>query len=351
MLRFGLLGCGHIAKRHAELLGGGRVKGAAIAAVCDIVPERAHAFGSNYGVPFYTSADDLLSSKSVDVVSILTPSGLHYKHCIAAAAAGKHVLVEKPMALRVEHADAMISACETAGVRLFVVKQCRFHAPVRRANLALQGGRFGKLLLASARVWWCRDQAYYDQARWRGTWSLDGGVLMNQAIHHIDLLQWFMGPVTSVHCIGATSLLQIETEDTAVATIKFENGALATIEATTAVRPKGVEASISLLGSSGAVVIGGMAADRLQHWAFSHELPGDSDPLEDFSNPTGANGFGHRLFYEHVVEALSGGPVEVVDGLAGRQSIELAAALYESMRIGQEVPLSAALDEVRLGCD
>jgi UDP-N-acetyl-2-amino-2-deoxyglucuronate dehydrogenase len=339
MLRFGLIGCGHIARRHAQLLGGGAIDGAKLTAVCDIEPDRARVMAETYDVAWTTNIADLLARDDVDIVSVLTPSGLHHDHAIAAAAAGKHVVVEKPMALRLDDADAMIRACDDAGVRLFVVKQCRFHVPVEKTREAFVTGRLGKPVLASVRVWWRRDQAYYDRDGWRGTWALDGGVLMNQAIHHIDLLQWFMGPATAVRCAGRTRLLDIETEDTASGTIEFESGALGTIEATTATRPKGVEGSFSILGDGGTVVIGGMGADRLERWAFADARAGDDMAVERYVNPADYPGYGHKAYYDHVVSCIEHSTVAAVDGREGRKSLELAAALYESMETGQTVRL------------
>ena len=166
----------------------------------------------------------------------------------------------------------MIRACDEAGVKLFVVKQNRFNVPVVKAREALEAGRFGRLILGTVRVRWCRDQAYYDQDAWRGTWAYDGGVLTNQASHHIDMLEWFFGDVVSVHARAITALAKIETEDTAVATLKFRNGALGIIEATTAARPTDLEGSLSILGEKGTVEIAGFAVNQIRHWRFVEEL-------------------------------------------------------------------------------
>ena len=246
MIGIAILGCGRIAKRHADLLGNGRIAGARLAAVCDVQPARTKSFANLYRVPGYDSLAEMLAQGDIDAVSILTPSGLHASHAIEVAHSKRHVIVEKPMALTLEDASAMICAAESAGVRLFVVKQNRFNVPVLKAREALEAGRFGKLVLGTVRVRWCRDQAYYDQDSWRGTWALDGGILSNQASHHIDMLSWFMGDVASVHARGLTALVHIEAEDTAVATLKFTSGALGVIEATGAARPKDMEGSISV---------------------------------------------------------------------------------------------------------
>lgn len=349
-IRFALLGCGRIAKRHADLLGHKVIKGAKLVAVCDTDRERADAMAEKYLVPAHYSIEDLLARQDIDVVSILTPSGMHAEHAIAVARSGRHVLVEKPMALRIADADAMIEACDLAGVKLFVVKQNRFNVPIIKARAALEAGRFGKLVLGTVRVRWCRRQDYYDQDEWRGTWAMDGGVLANQASHHVDMLEWFMGPVESVHARAITALVDIEAEDTVVATLKFVNGALGIIEATTATRPKDVEGSLSILGEKGMVEIGGFAMNEIRHWAFEEPLPIDEEVIEKFSvNPPDVYGFGHHAYYEHVVDCLNGRGAALVDGLEGRRSLELITALYESIESGKPVQLRFSPRLSRLG--
>jgi len=350
MIRFGLLGCGRIAKRHSDLLGGNHIPGASLVAVCDPVRGRADAIAAKFGVPAHYDMDDFLARKDIDAVAVLTPSGMHPEHVIAAARAGKHVVVEKPMALRLQDADAMIRACDEAGVKLFIVKQNRFNVPVVKAREALEAGRFGRLVLGTVRVRWCRDQAYYDQDAWRGTWAYDGGVLTNQASHHVDMLEWFFGDVVSVHARSTTALVKIETEDTAVATLKFRNGALGIIEATTAARPTDLEGSLSILGEKGTVEIAGFAVNQIRHWRFVDELPSDKDVVEKFSvNPPNVYGFGHQAYYQHVIECLTKQRAALVDGLEGRKSLELISALYESIETGQEVALRFTPRLSRLG--
>ncbi|ANW00573.1 oxidoreductase [Bradyrhizobium icense] len=350
MIRFGLLGCGRIAKRHSDLLGGNHIDRARLAAVCDPVRARADAVASKFGVPAHYDIEDFLARKDIDAVAVLTPSGLHPQHAIACARAGKHVVVEKPMALRLQDADDMIRACDEAGIKLFVVKQNRFNVPVVKAREALDAGRFGRLVLGTVRVRWCRDQAYYDQDSWRGTWAYDGGVLTNQASHHIDMLEWFFGDVISVHARAVTALAKIETEDTAVATLKFRNGALGIIEATTAARPTDLEGSLSILGERGTVEIAGFAVNQIRHWRFADELPSDKDVIEKFSvNPPNVYGFGHQAYYQHVVDCLTNQRAALVDGLEGRKSLELISALYESIETGQEVALRFTPRLSRLG--
>ncbi|KRQ10125.1 Gfo/Idh/MocA family protein [Bradyrhizobium manausense] len=350
MIRFGLLGCGRIAKRHSELLGGNHIDRASLVAVCDVVKPRADALGAKFGVDAYDNLDEFLARKDIDAVAVLTPSGMHPQHAIACARAGKHVVVEKPMALRLQDADDMIRACDEAGVKLFVVKQNRFNVPVVKAREALEAGRFGRLVLGTVRVRWCRDQAYYDQDAWRGTWAYDGGVLTNQASHHIDMLEWFFGDVVSVHARATTALVKVETEDTAVATLKFRNGALGVIEATTAVRPKDLEGSLSILGEKGTVEIAGFAVNQIRHWNFVDPLPSDKLVVEKFSvNPPNVYGFGHQAYYQHVVDCLLHQSAALVDGLQGRKSLELISALYESIETGQEVALRFEPRRSKLG--
>lgn len=350
MISFGIIGCGRIAKRHLDLLGGGHIKGARLAAICDNNPLRLNAARECHDVPAYAELSQMLADPNIDVVSVLTPSGMHAEHAIAAASAGKHVVVEKPMALRLDDADAMIEACDRARVKMFVVKQNRLNVPVVKARQALDSGRFGKLVLGTVRVRWRRDQSYYDQDNWRGTWAQDGGVLANQASHHVDLLEWFMGDVVSVHARASRMLVDIEAEDTAIATLQFANGALGVVEATNAARPRDLEGSLSVLGENGTVVIGGFAVNKMLTWDFVEPEPGDEEVLDRFSvNPPNVYGYGHQAYYEHVVDCLINDAAALVDGLEGRRSLELITALYESIETGREVPLRFRSRHARLG--
>lgn len=350
VLKFALVGCGRIAKRHSELLGERQIRGASLAAVCDLMPEKAGAIGRQFGVPHFTDMHEMMKRGDVDVVVVLTESGRHAEHVVELAPYRKHIVVEKPMALTLEDADRMIMACANAGVKLFVVKQNRFNVPVLKAREALEAGRFGKLVLGTVRVRWCRRQEYYDQDRWRGTWALDGGVLTNQASHHVDMLEWMMGEVDSVSAMSRTALVDIETEDTAVVTLRFSNGALGIIEATTATRPKDLEGSLSILGEGGTVVIGGFAVNEMKTWSFEQVCPGDEDVLKKYSvNPPNVYGFGHQAYYEHVVECIQGNRPHMVDGLEGRKSLELISAIYESIETGREVSLRFRPKLCRLG--
>ena len=350
VLNFALVGCGRIAKRHSELLGTGQIAGARLAAVCDIVPDKARAIGERFSVPWFADYREMLSRKDIDVAVILTESGNHAEHGVVAANLGKHVMVEKPMALTLADADRMIHACDTAAVRLFVVKQNRFNVPIVKAREALDQGRFGRMVMGTVRVRWCRTQEYYDQDPWRGTWALDGGVLTNQASHHVDMLEWMMGDVESVFAMSRTALVNIEAEDTAVVVLRFVSGALGVIEATTATRPRDIEGSLSLLGEGGTVVVGGFAMNKMETWNFATKQPGDDEVLAKFSvNPPNVYGFGHQAYYEHVVDCIGNDRRHLVDGLEGRRSLELISAIYESVEQAREVPLRFRPTRIRLG--
>lgn len=350
ILKFALVGCGRIAKRHAELLGHGQIGNARLVAVCDIVSHKAEKISVEFSVPYFTDMHEMMRSVDVDVVVVLTESGQHAAHVVALAPYGKHLIVEKPMALTLDDADAMIAACDRARVKLFVVKQNRFNVPVVKLREAMEAGRFGKLVLGTVRVRWCRPQSYYDQDAWRGTWAMDGGVLTNQASHHVDLLEWMMGDVDSVFAMSTTALANIEAEDTAVVTLRFKNGALGVIEATTAVRPKDLEGSISILGEAGTVEIGGFAVNKMKTWSFVQPEGGDDRVMDEYSvNPPNVYGFGHQAYYEHVVDCVLNNTQHLVDGLVGRKSLELINAIYESIETGCEVQLRFRPKQCRLG--
>jgi len=350
MLNFALVGCGRIAKRHSELLGFNQIEGARLAAVCDLVAEKSKKIGEQFSVSHYTDMHHMMRNEKVDVIVVLTESGNHAMNVVELAQYEKHIVVEKPMALTLDDADSMIRACDDAGVKLFVVKQNRFNVPVLKLREALERGRFGKLVLGTVRVRWCRPQAYYDQASWRGTWAMDGGVLTNQASHHVDMLEWMMGDVESVFARSTTALAKIEAEDTAVVTLRFRNGALGIIEATTATRPKDLEGSISILGEGGTVEIAGFAVNMMKTWNFVETNPEDEEVMENYSvNPPNVYGFGHQAYYEYVVDCISNNGPHLVDGLVGRRSLELINAIYESIETGREVFLRFQPKHCRLG--
>jgi predicted dehydrogenase len=346
-LRFALIGCSKIAHKHAAAL---RLRNdAALAAVCDLQTDRARALGTEFAVPWYANYEEMLYKSDVDIVSVLTPSGDHVRRVLDLVRFGKHIVVEKPLALRIEDADRMIQACDRNGVKLFEVKQNRFNVPVRKLHDAIESGRFGKMVLGSVRVRWCRTQKYYDEAKWRGTWAFDGGVLTNQAIHHIDMLKWMMGDVESVQAMTAQRLANIEAEDTGVAILRFTSGALGVIEATTATRPRDLEGSLSVLGEHGTVEIGGFSMDKLRVWEFDPR----TDEDEAIRNSNGSNpdtyAYSHAEFLGDVVRSIAENRRGAVDGIEARATLELINAIYESHETGRAVKLRFLPKLCRLG--
>lgn len=335
--RVALVGCGRISKNHFEAIE--QIDGLALAAVCDVDPERAAQAGAQGNVPHYSSYEKMLKESKADIVTIATPSGLHAEQGVAAALAGKHVVMEKPMAISLTGADALVHACDKAGVKLFVVKQNRLNLPVQLLKRAVDRNRFGRIYMASCTVHWARPQEYYDQAPWRGTWEFDGGAFMNQASHYVDLIQWLMGPVESVMAKTATLARRIETEDTGVAILKFRSGALGTIQVTMLAYPRNLEGSITILGEKGSAKIGGTAVNKIEHWQFAEYDDDDKEIAAADTNPPNVYGLGHQGYYRNVLAVLRGEAKPDTDGRAGRKSLELILGIYESAKTGREVPL------------
>jgi UDP-N-acetyl-2-amino-2-deoxyglucuronate dehydrogenase len=335
--RVGLVGCGRISKNHLDALA--RVDGLTLSAVCDIDVERARAAGDAHGVPWYRSLDELLRAGGSDVVSICTPSGLHSAQGIAAARAGKHVVTEKPMSISLAQADDLVRACDDASVHLFVVKQNRLNPPIQLLKRAVDKGRFGRIYMANVTVRWQRPQEYYDAEPWRGTWEFDGGAIMNQASHYVDLMQWLVGPVESVLAKTATQARRIEAEDSGIGIVKFRSGALGVIEVNVLTYPKNLEGSITILGETGSVKIGGTAVNRVEHWTFAHYDDDDKLVESANTNPPNVYGFGHEGYYRNVLGVLRGETKADTDGRAGRKSLELILGIYESAKTGCEVPI------------
>lgn len=348
--RFGLIGCGRIGQRHAQILNSGSIKNAELASVCDTSLERLDKFKLQFSVPGFSDMKKMLSEVELDFVVVCTESGNHENHVIDCAQFGVDIVVEKPMALTVTGAQKMINECKKYNVNLHVVKQNRFNLPIIKTKQAYDEGKFGNITLGTVRVRWKRDQAYYQQDKWRGTWSLDGGVLANQASHHIDILHYFMGDVESVYAYANTSLVDIETEDTAVAVLKFKSGALGIIEATTATRPVDLEGSLSILGEYGSVVIGGFALNRIDTWKFAEEKQLQGEDLNAFSeNPPDVYGFGHAKYYENLVKFKNGEGGLVISGESGLKSVEIMSALYKSIETRKEIFLPLDSAPLKLG--
>lgn len=335
---FGLIGAGNIGKLHAQVIG--ELENAQLAAVCALPFEAAEAFAKEHGGCACRSVEELVSRPDVDVVTIGTPSGLHPAQAIAAARAGKHVLVEKPLAISLEGADAAISAAEEAGVKLGVISQRRFDHVCQAMKQAALAGEFGKLVFVNGSVLYYREPAYYSASDWRGTWKMDGGgALMNQGIHTVDLVRWLGGPVRSVAGFSRTISHSIEVEDAAAAVVEFENGALGSIKATTSAYP-GLHIRVEIMGDRGAAI--------LQDSDFVLWKTADSDGPPDLSGPKTGSGSsdpmafsaaGHLAQFRDFLDAIAENRPPLVDGAEGRSTLELVLAIYESSRRGEVITL------------
>lgn len=352
-IRIALVGCGRISINHIRAISIHHDK-AELVAICDTQPSRLeqaqaniHEAATEYGgvancFSIFRTYNDLLEavrseSLLVDLVVLATPSGLHPSQAIAAAEAGLHVCTEKPMATRWADGLAMVRACDTAGVRLYVIKQNRFNSTLQLVKRQIEAGRFGRLAMVAVNVFWQRPQSYYDQDAWRGTWEFDGGALMNQASHYIDLLDWLVGPVQSVSASVATLGRDIEVEDTAALQLRWRNGALGTMAVTMLTYPNNMEGSITILGSSGSVRIGGPAVNQIEHWQF--ESKSHDDDLVDKASyqTTSVYGFGHPPYYENMLNSMQGLDMAHCDGREGLRSLELLIASYRSAKDGVTV--------------
>ena len=341
-IRFALVGCGRISANHLEALRQ-HAERAEWVAVCDRQPEALAAAVQATGAPGFSSLDALLADglpdQRPDIVVLATPSGLHSPQAIQVARAGCHVLSEKPMATKFDEGMAMVRACREAGVKLFVVKQNRLNATVQRVKRALDAGRFGRIAMCTVNVFWTRPQSYYDAAPWRGRWDLDGGAFMNQASHYVDLLDWLVGPVDSVHAYTATLGRDIEAEDTGVMSVRLRHGGLASINVTMLTFPKNLEGSITILGERGTVRIGGTAVNKIEHWEFDRPEPEDASAFDASYATASVYGHGHPLYYDNVIRTLRGEAHAEVDGYEGLRSLEVVIAAYRSARDGVRVGL------------
>ena len=337
-IRVAVVGCGRISKNHFASIEA-HADEMELAAVCEIDPQRLNEHQERFNVPGYRHLEEMLERESLDLVSICTPSGLHPEHVIQCAKAGAHVLTEKPMATRWQDGLRMVKACDDAKVRLFVVKQNRRNATLQLLKRAVDEGRFGRIYMVHLNVFWTRPQEYYDSAKWRGTWELDGGAFMNQASHYVDLLDWLIGPVASVQAMTGTLARNIEVEDTGVLNVRWRNGALGSMAATMLTWPKNMEGSITILGEKGTVRVGGMAVNEIQYWEFADERDYDVQVKDASYQTTSVYGFGHPLYYKNVVDVLRGRAEPHVDGREGLKTLEVLIAAYLSARDGRTVSL------------
>jgi len=337
-IRVAVVGCGRISRNHFASIEK-HADALELAAVCEIDPQRLKEHQDRCSVPGYRHLEEMLEQEELDLVSICTPSGLHPEQVIQCARAGVHVMTEKPMATRWQDGLRMVKACDEARVRLFVVKQNRRNATLQLLKRAVDEGRFGRIYMVHLNVFWTRPQEYYESARWRGTWELDGGAFMNQASHYVDLLDWLIGPVASVQAMTGTLARNIEVEDTGVLNVRWRNGALGSMAVTMLTYPKNLEGSITILGEKGTVRVGGVAVNEIQHWEFADERDYDAQVRDASYETTSVYGFGHPLYYKNVIDVLRGEAEPEVDGREGLKSLEVLIAAYLSARDGKTVSL------------
>jgi UDP-N-acetyl-2-amino-2-deoxyglucuronate dehydrogenase len=337
-IRFAVVGCGRISANHFGALER-HAERADLVAVCDIDPAALARAVERTGARGFDSLDALLAGSDADVIVLATPSGLHSSQAVRCAAAGRHVVTEKPMATRWQDVKAMVTACDRAGVRLFVVKQNRRNATLQLLKRAVQADRFGRIFMVNVNVFWSRPEEYYQSAPWRGTWEFDGGAFMNQASHYVDLLDWLIGPVESVQAYTATLARHIQVEDTGVVSIRWRTGALGSMNVTMLAYPKNYEGSITIIGERGTVKVGGVAVNHIDHWEFADSHPDDAKVADASYETTSVYGFGHPAYYENVIQSLRGEAVPDTDGREGLISLEILIATYLSARDGRRVAL------------
>lgn len=350
---FGIIGCGMIAEFHTNAIN--EIEGARVVAAYSRSKANAEKIAGMAGgdCKIYDDLTEMLKHPDVNVVSVCTPSGAHMEPAVQAAQAGKHVVVEKPLEINLARCDAIIDACDKAGVRLCAIFPSRFSEANIQLKEAIDAGRFGRLTLGDTHVKWWRTQEYYDSGGWRGTWDLDGGgALMNQAIHNVDLIYWLMGEVDSIVAQTATlAHVRIEVEDTAVAAVRFKNGALGVIQAATSAYP-GLEKRIEIHGDQGSARI---EQDDVTLWEFQEKVPSDdailaaiagrSDGGSGASDPRGIGHIGHRDQIADFLDAIDNNRPARVDGREGRKAVEIIRAIYQSARTGQTVKLPLENDE------
>jgi UDP-N-acetyl-2-amino-2-deoxyglucuronate dehydrogenase len=340
LVRFGLIGCGKIGTKHAEEIS--KNPQAKLVAVCDVLDERVKRIGEKYGAKQYLSHLDMLKDPEIDVVNVCTPSGLHAKISIDAANHKKNVLCEKPMALNVPDGLAMIDAANQNSLNLFIVKQNRFNQPVAYLKKAIDENKMGKVYMITSNVYWNRNPQYYSEEPWRGTWSLDGGALLTQSSHFVDLMQWLGGPVKAVYAqMGNYDHPNIETEDTGAMILKYESGALGILQYTTCIYPKNLEGSITVLGTNGTVKVGGGYLSQLDFWDVK-DLP-----KPDITEKLKPNDYGtyqgsasnHGKVIQNVIDVLNGKDNIATSGAEGLKTVEIIIAAHLSARTGKEIRL------------
>lgn len=344
-IKYALIGCGRISPNHIVAA---EKNGLEIAAVCDIIKERAEAVLGHISsdvaktVKVYTDYKLMLKECKPTLIAIATESGNHYQIGMDCIAAGCNIIIEKPIALDIKHADKLIAAAERKGVKLCACHQNRFNKSVQKVRSALESDMFGGLMHGTAHIRWNRGKEYYEQAKWRGTWAQDGGALMNQCIHNIDLLRWMMGDEVS-EVFAYTDRLNhdyIEAEDLGIALIKFRNGAYGIIEGTTNIYPANLEETLYIFGKKGTIKIGGKSVNKIEEWRFENCAENSETVKAQYcENPPNVYGFGHNPLYADMIDAIQKNRPPYIDGEAGKKALELILAIYKSAKTGKKVLL------------
>lgn len=343
-MKYALIGCGRIATNHVTAAVNNNME---IVAVCDIVPEKMEAIIKKHGlvddksIKRYTDYKKMIEENELELVSIATESGKHASIALDVIDACINVIIEKPMAMNIADAEEIIKRAAEKNVKVSACHQNRFNVAIQEVRKAIEGERFGKLSHASINVRWNRNKGYYDQAPWRGTWEEDGGCLMNQCIHGIDLLRWMMGDEV-VEVYGATRQQfhdYLEAEDVGVAVVKFKNGAIGTIEGTTNIYPQNLEETLYIFGENGTVKVGGKSTNTIDVWDFKDETAEDEKNKGLEEETSNVYGNGHTSLFADVIEAINDDRAPYVDGVAGRNALEMVLAIYKSQKEGVPVKL------------
>ncbi len=337
-IKIAIVGCGRISKNHFGSLEK-HTDDFELVAVCDDNLTVLQEHMDKYGVQGYNCYNRLLLECDCDVVSLCTPSGLHANQTIAAAKVGKHVITEKPMATRWKDGLAMVKACDDASVRLFVIKQNRRNDTLQLLKRAVDEKRFGRIFMVHLNVFWTRPQEYYDSAKWRGTWEMDGGAFMNQASHYVDLLEWLIGPIADVQAMTGTLARDIQVEDSGVLNVRWRSGALGSMAVTMLTYPKNLEGSITIIGEKGTVRVGGVAVNDIQIWDFAEKKDYDAQIKDANYQTSSVYGFGHPLYFKNIIDVLRGDAEPETDGREGLNSLEVLIAAYLSARDNKTISL------------
>ncbi|MBS6798851.1 MAG: Gfo/Idh/MocA family oxidoreductase [Firmicutes bacterium] len=341
-MKYALIGCGRIAVNHLKAAINNNLE---IVSVCDVLPAKMEEILKKYdlqdnkAIKRYTDYKEMIESEKPELVSIATESGIHAEIAIYCIEKDVNVIIEKPMAMSIEDADKIIALAEEKNVKVSACHQNRFNVAIQELRKAVEAGRFGKISHGSIHVRWNRDHSYYDQASWRGTWAQDGGALMNQCIHGIDLLRWMMGDeIEEIYGVIRQQLHDyLEAEDVGMAVVKFKNGAIGTIEGTTNVYPKNLEETLYIFGENGTVKIGGTSTNNIDVWDFADETAEDEKNKNLKEATSNVYGNGHTSLFADMVEAIKNNREPYVDAVAGRNALEVVLSIYKSQKTGQAV--------------